>query len=198
MAWPAVKKPVLAKDFEASLETVAGMTWRPQFIVLHNTSIPTLKQRPDGFLKTHVEALESYYKNDRGWSGGPHYFIDDHCIWVFNPLTHPGVHSPSWNKVAIGIEMLGEYNVEPFTSGRGNLVRRNAVVAIAALSRKLGFKSDAWKFHMDDPKTDHDCPGTMARKDRANLVRDIQVEMNGLTTKPWQFPATDTSFKKIG
>ena len=194
--WPAVKKPILPADFEASLETVAGMTWRPQFIVLHNTSEPTLKQRPDGFTKSHIEALESYYKNDQRWSGGPHYFIDDHCIWVFNPLQYPGVHSPSWNKVAIGIEMLGEYNVEPFTVGRGAIVRDNAVVAIAALSKKFGFKPDAWKFHREDPRTDHDCPGTNAFRDRDGLVRDVSARMSVSKAHAWDFISPDSAFKK--
>lgn len=194
--WPAVKKPILPADFEGSLETVAGMTWRPQFIVLHNTSEPTLKQRPDGFTKSHIEALENYYKNDQRWSGGPHYFIDDHCIWVFNPLQYPGVHSPSWNKIAIGIEMLGEYNVESFESGRGLLVRRNTVIAMAALSKKLGFKPDGWKFHREDPRTDHDCPGTNAFKVRAALVSEIGAQMNVSKAHPWDLPLPDAAFKK--
>ena len=40
----------------------------------------------------------------KGWSGGPHLFIANDGIWEFNRLTKPGVHAPSWNKVALGVD----------------------------------------------------------------------------------------------
>jgi hypothetical protein len=207
MAWKGiVAKAFTAEQFRDYVDGLVWKDWKPQFITLHNTAAPSLAQRPDGFLKQHILNLEAYYRDNRGWSAGPHLFIDDHVIWVFTPLTTPGVHSPSWNSTAIGIEMLGDYAKEEFTSGRGKNVRANAVQAIAALSKKLGFKPDAWKFHVQDTRSDHDCPGIKARKDRDNLVRDISAAMNGPYTfpdkpiklPPWGLIFDDEEFLKKG
>ena len=83
--------------------------------------------------------FESYYKNECGWNGGPHLFIDDRAIWVFNDLTKRGTHSPSFNASRFGIEMLGDYDKEEFNSGRGRKVRDNTVAAMAILNNRLGF-----------------------------------------------------------
>src|SRR5215472_10964945 len=69
--------------------------------------------------------LEDFYKNQQKWSTGPHLSVADDLIWTFTPLTLSGVHSPSWNSVASGVEMVGDYNVEPF----GDVVCNNAVSA---------------------------------------------------------------------
>jgi hypothetical protein len=180
MAWKGiVGKPLTADEFDAHVYTLTWASWRPQFIVLHNTAVPSLAQRPDGFTAQHIRNLEAYYRDQQGWSGGPHLFIDDKRIWLFTPLTVSGVHSPSWNSKSIGIEMLGDYARESFTAGRGLLVRRNAVRAISALSRRLGYAADGWKFHVEDKASDHDCPGPLARKERSKLVQEIAALMKG-------------------
>src|SRR5713101_6160100 len=68
-----------------------------QFVVVHNTAIPSLAQRPHGFTHQHILNLEKYYRDQQKWSSGPHCFIDQNGIWVFTPLTVTGVHTPSWN-----------------------------------------------------------------------------------------------------
>ena len=156
-------------------------SWKPSFLVLHNTAVPSLAQRPNGLSIAHIRALENYYANEKGWSAGPHLFIDDHGIWVFTALTTTGVHSPSWNGTAIGIEMLGDYARESFTSGRGLEVRRNTVAAMAALNNVLRFEPGAFRFHVQDHRSDHDCPGILARAERGNLVAEIAVEMTRQT-----------------
>ena len=85
--------------------------------------------------------------------------IDDRAIWIFTPLEVPGVHSPSWNNVALGVEMLGDFSVESFKDGRGLAVRRNAVAAIATLSDCLSLQSSSLRLHKEDLKTTHQCPG---------------------------------------
>lgn len=182
MAWkPIVAKSVLAQDFRAYVRSLSWSDWKPEFIVLHNTASPSLAQRPDGFTLQSIRNLEAYYRDDKGWPSGPHLFIDDKQIWVFTPLTTPGTHSPSWNRVAIGIEMLGNYDSESFTTGRGLAVRYNASVAIGELSKALGFKADAYRFHMADPKTTHDCPGKLARAQRVDFTKEVGMVMSGST-----------------
>ena len=138
-------------DFDTYAHTLHWTSWRPSFIVLHNTGSPSLSDRPQGLTMQHILNLQAYYRDNQGWSGGPHLFIDDLQIWAFTPLTVPGVHSPSWNNVAIGIEMLGDYDKDIFNSGRGLNVCNNAVAAIATLSAVLGLDPTSMKLHREDP-----------------------------------------------
>ena len=179
MAWPVIGRSFSPEEFR---EYVKGLKWgdafRPTFTCLHNTASPSLAQRPAGLTKQHILNLQAYYRDEKGWNGGPHLFIDDKAIWVFNDLTKFGTHSPSWNGVALGIEMLGDFDCESFTSGRGLKVRANAVAAVAALNNALGFKADAFKFHIEDKKSDHACPGKLARAERSALIAEIAAAMN--------------------
>lgn len=180
MAWPVIGKAFTPAEFKTYVQ---GLTWgdafRPEGIALHNTASPSLAQRPDGLTHQQILNLQDYYKNTCKWNGGPHLFVDDKQIWVFNDLTKRGTHSPSWNATKIGIEMLGDFDCESFTNGRGRKVRDNAVAAMAILNNALGFKADAFKFHIEDKKTDHACPGKLARSERPALIAEINDAMAG-------------------
>ena len=161
-----------AVEFDAFCHTLQWTTWRPSFVVLHNTAAPALAQRPIGLTQQHIRDLEAFYRDTQGWSAGPHLFIDDHQIWAFTPLTTSGVHSPSWNKVALGIEMLGDYETEAFNAGRGLQVRSNTVEALATLCAVLGLAPETMKIHREDPLTTHACPGKNVRK--LEVIQQVQ------------------------
>jgi len=167
-------------DFYNYCNSLQWTTWRPSFIVLHNTYIPNLADKPNGFSSASINDFVLYYRDEQGWSGGPHLFIDDNHIWVFTPLTVPGVHAPSWNQVSLGVEMLGDYNQEPFDTGRGLKVRNNAIAALGILSSVLGFDPSGLRLHKEDPKTTHKaCPGKNVIKSQMILsVSDYILEMN--------------------
>ena len=172
MAWKGiVGKSFEPEDFESYCHTLHWITWRPSFIVLHNTAIPSLAQRKDGFTEQHIRNLEGFYRDKQKWSAGPHLFIDDKHIWVFTPLTMSGVHSPSWNKIALGIEMLGDYETESFSNGRGVAVRKNSISAMATLSAVLGLDPQTMKLHREDPETTHKCPGKQVGKDE--VIKEV-------------------------
>jgi N-acetylmuramoyl-L-alanine amidase CwlA len=158
--------------FDLYCQQLEWEEWRPQFIVLHNTASPSLAQRPNGLTRTHIGNLENHYKNENGWSAGPHLFIDDRQIHVFTPLTTPGVHSPSYNRVSIGAEMLGDFEKEAFDTGRGAKVRDNAVSAIASLCDRLSIDTATLRLHREDPKTTHSCPGKNVN--RASFVARVR------------------------
>jgi len=163
-------------EFDGYCHTLQWTAWRPSFIVLHNTAIPSLAQRPEGLTRQHIQSLEAFYRDTQGWKAGPHLFVDDRQIWVFTPLTVSGTHSPSWNKVALGIEMLGDFETEAFDSGRGLEVRKNAVAALATVSAILGIAPDTMRLHREDPLTTHACPGKNVRKlDVIQAVQDLMV-----------------------
>lgn len=151
--------------------------WRPQFVVLHNTSNPTLAMRPNGFTHAQIQNLADYYRG-MGWSAGPHCFVDQHGIWAFTPLWTPGVHSPSWNEVSWGVEVLGEYQSESAAKGPGANVVHNAVCCLATLHDVAGLDSHSLRPHHADPLTTHkDCPG------KNILISDIIERTHNLILK---------------
>lgn len=175
-----VAKAFTTEEFDAYCHDLKWEAWRPSFIVLHNTAIPSLAQRPNGFNANHMKGLEGFYRDTRGWSAGPHLFIDDKKIWVFTPLTVSGVHSPSWNKISLGVEMLGDYETEAFDSGRGRQVRSNTVAALATLSAILGLAPDSMRIHREDSRTTHLCPGKHVRKlEVIQEVEDLVMSRHG-------------------
>ena len=164
-----------AAQFDSYCHSLQWTAWRPSFIALHNTAVPNLAQRPNGFTAQHMQNFVSYYRDQKKWSAGPHLFIDDKKIWVFTPLTVSGVHSPSWNKLALGIEMLGNYATDDFKTGRGLAVRKNAVAAMASLSAVLGLDPATIRLHKEDMATTHDCPGKNVKK--AEVIAEVKALM---------------------
>lgn len=137
-----------------------SMMWSPRFVVLHNTAEPTLANWGDVSATMRMKGLAAYYRDEMGWGAGPHFFVSPDNIFPFSPLNHPGVHSPSWNGVAIGVEMVGDYNVEDFNSGSGLKVQELTLSLLTELYRQFGCDSNTLKFHKFDPKTTHKgCPG---------------------------------------
>jgi hypothetical protein len=173
MAWKQIVGEAFSCDeFDAYCHTLAWPAWRPSFIVLHNTGVPSLAQRHAGFTAAHMQGFVRYYRDEQRWSAGPHLFVDDQHIWAFTPLTMSGVHSPSWNKVALGVEMLGNYEDESFSEGRGFAVRTNAVAALATLTAVLGLDPEKLRLHREDPLTTHACPGVNVRK--LEVIQEVQ------------------------
>ena len=178
MSWKGiVGKSFTAEEFDSYCHTLQWFAWRPSFIVLHNTGSPSLAQRPKGLSLQHIKNLEVFFRDTQKWKAGPHLFIDDRQIWVFTPLTVSGTHSPSWNKLALGVEMLGDFEKEGFDSGRGLKVRENTVAALATLSAILGLDSASMRLHREDPLTTHACPGKNVRKlEIVQAVQDLLIQ----------------------
>ncbi len=155
-------------EFDHYVRTLNFAAWRLQFVVLHNTSNPKLSQWHSTPGAQRMQNLAHYYRDQQKWSAGPHLFVADDLIWAFTPLTTSGRHSPSWNMVSWGIEMVGEYETEVF----GNAVRDNAVAAMATLHAVLGRDPKTLRFHKEDPLTTHrTCPGKHV--DKINMIKRI-------------------------
>lgn len=143
-------------DFQSYLTTVHLDVWRPQFAVVHNTQLPKLSDWHKKPGDLHMQDLQNYYRDTMRWSAGPHLFIADDLIWVFTPLNTPGVHSPSWNGISWGVELVGDYDIEPLSDG----TRENAVIALASLHALARLDPQGLRIHKEDPKTTHTyCPG---------------------------------------
>jgi GH24 family phage-related lysozyme (muramidase) len=164
------------ESFREYVQSLIWDDWRPEFMVLHHTEDPSLALRPDGFTLQHILDLQAYYRDECGWSAGPHLFVDDGQIWVFTPLTTPGVHANSWNSCTLGVEMLGDFQREPFDTGRGSRVKANAVAAVAILSEALGLAPETIRLHRENGETEHYCPGENVDKEEfIRLVREYEA-----------------------
>jgi len=158
----AVWKGVVARAFDSTgfeqyAQGISLTDWRPRFLVLHNTAIPTFANWHNVSGQRRMNAFVRYYRDEQGWSAGPHLFVADDFIWVFTPLTTPGVHSPSWNWISWGVEVVGEYNTEQLAGA----VLDNAISALATLHEIGGLNPATLRLHKEDPLTTHtDCPGS--------------------------------------
>jgi len=179
MAIPFIGKRMTRKEFADYLNSLQFSTFSPTFVTLHHTASPSLAQRPQGFSHQHLLNLLSYYQDTLGWNGAPHVFIDDQGdgIIVFQRMDRRGVHAASFNSKSWGVEMLGYYDSESFDTGRGAVVRDNAMQALAIMCERLHVKADTIKFHRDDPKTTKTCPGMKVKK--SYVVNAVQEIMNG-------------------
>lgn len=167
-------KGIVGRSFtvEEFRQYVAGLKWnewRPEFIVLHNTEGLT---EPGGLSEQYIRDMEHEYRDINGWSAGPHLFVDSEKIWAFTSLLTPGVHANSWNNRTIGVEMEGDYDREPFDSGRGLMVQHNAVAGVAILSQAVRLNPDTVMFHRENGETTHHCPGSNVNK--AQFMQKVQ------------------------
>jgi hypothetical protein len=161
-----------ATGFNDYLATVTFSMWRPQFVVVHNTYIPSLLKWHEVSGHQRMLGFESYYRDQMHWSAGPHLFVADDLIWVFTPLNTSGIHSPSWNAISWGVELVGDFSKEPFIGP----ARDNAVFALAALHKLAGLDPQALRLHKEDIKTTHkNCPGPNVIK--AELIQRISDRM---------------------
>jgi hypothetical protein len=168
-----VGKSFTPDGFSEYVSTISFPAWRPQFVVLHNTAVPKLADWHSVSGDVRMQNLERFYRDVQQWSAGPHLFVADDLIWVFTPLNVSGVHSPSWNSIAWGVEMVGDYAAEPFSPA----VRENALNALATLHAALGLNPETLRLHKEDPKTTHVCPGKNVVK--AEIIQGIHDKLTG-------------------
>jgi len=180
MTWRGRTEPLQLESIEEFRSYLRGLDyangWRPSGIVQHNTASPTLEQWWTGSTppEQRMENMISYYRDDQGWSAGPHAFVDGKDIWVLTDFNVSGVHSPSWNGSRLGIEMVGDYDIESDEEGMGAKVLQLTTALFGECCMFFGWEpnGDIIKQHKEDPQTDHDCPG-------ANVVK--QEFLNDVT-----------------
>ncbi|MCI0693339.1 N-acetylmuramoyl-L-alanine amidase [candidate division KSB1 bacterium] len=143
-------------DFDHYVRQLNFGNWRPQFVVLHNTFKPRFSEWHNITGRERMKNFEHYYRDEQRWSAGPHLFVADDLIWVFTPLITSGVHSPSWNRFSWGVEMVGDYDMEPVNVN----VFDNTIAALTTLHAAIGLDTQTLHLHKEDPETTHDsCPG---------------------------------------
>lgn len=174
-------------------------TWC-KFITLHNTSSPSLglwaKNRVKWSAVDLCKNMESGWRS-LGWHTGPHYLVTpevDFPIFELSDPSAPGVHASCFNSMSIGIEMVGEFNLESFSMGPGAAVRDSSVLLLAALHNRLGLSPNphvvgksGLHFHRECIHDHHDCPGKNVN--RADLIIRVQNKMADLKSGDHMPPA---------
>lgn len=187
MAWRGIVDKSFSPDaFETYVSTLKFDSWRPQFVVVHNTGSPDRKTW-DGWQRRNPPIsdeqwgrnLEGYYRDTMKWSGCPHIFVTPAGILAMNPLTLRGTHSPSWNAISWGVETVGDFDSDPFEGSiKDNLVATLAILHAAAGLSLLPYERgrSGLHFHKEDPASTHKhCPGKNLGK--ASLIKAVQAEI---------------------
>lgn len=189
MTWtPIVRKAFKLSELKPYIESLSFTNFKPSLIVWHNTALPTIQQweksaqqdKADGRIPgiTRIRNLENYFKS-MGWSSGPHWFVYGDVVWAFTPSNMKGTHSPSWNGISIGIEMIADFDKEDDETGTGLLIKKNTIALTAMLCEKLQLNPEtAIKLHKEDKKTTHDCPGKNIAVDKEKMI-DAVLEYMG-------------------
>jgi len=148
-------------DVESLREELTGVDlgWA-QGVTIHHTAYPNLDMRPKGFTVQLIRNAAWGYKNDRGFSAGPHLFVDEDQAFGMCPLGRPGVHAKSFNQTHIGVELLGDYDSNyEVNSARGRQVVANGARIVAAICVSQNWDESSVNMHRNDPKTSKTCPG---------------------------------------
>ena len=93
MTWRGIvgKSFTSIDDFSAYVDTVQFNLWRPKFVVVHNTSAPDLatyakwQARGNPSDEQWALNLQGYYRDQMGWSAGPHLFVTPRSIIASSP-----------------------------------------------------------------------------------------------------------------
>lgn len=174
-----------AQGFLAYLDSIKFGSWKPSYVVVHHTGAPTLKNWQDWQTRKSpisdaqwLKNLAAYYGNNLGWSSGPQFFFTPNNFCVLSPPERRGIHAASFNANSWGVEMVGNFDVEPW----GGAYREKYIEGLACLHMATGLALDPFvrgksglHFHRDDPKTSKTCPGTKVAK--VTMIAEIKAAM---------------------
>lgn len=174
-------QPYTPEEFEKYVKSLGQPPMWVQFMTLHNTGAPSMaswkanpKTVPAGLERTRQRLRNvTHGYQQQGWRGGPHLFIDDDFIWTFTPLHIQGTHSPSWNKMAWGIEVVGDFDREQVSQTQW----ANSVAAFAILHEWRGLDPETIRSHKEDKRTTHDCPGKFLHGRKDEFIDSVKRAM---------------------
>lgn len=150
------------KSLEQYLSTIKKPEWC-KAVTFHHTESPTLAQRPEGLQIRDIEIISKCYTRN----ACPHLFIDENKIFGMCDFRKKGYHASSFNNLAIGIFVLGNYDSEDPKNGRGLECWQTAAEAARLLLEwlEIGASEETILFHRDGPGEIGSCPGKKVEKD---------------------------------
>ena len=156
---------ITADQIRGVLAATTPSSFQPKYGVLHNTDSPDIalyhkwmtagKPTPEQWGRN----LASYYSG-LGWNSMPHAFVlPDGRVLLGSPFNVQGTHSPSWNRISIGIEMVGNFDREAFA---GTPTEKTAIALFGELCRHFDWEPDHYirgvrgvHLHREDVATTH-------------------------------------------
>jgi hypothetical protein len=143
-------------------------------ITIHHTYRPTQAQWRGA---RSMEALRRFYIA-KGWSAGPHLFLAPDGIWSATPLAVPGVHAGRCNSDHIGIEIVGDFDLQPW----GAVLSERVYSLLALLCQWGGIPVEKIQGHRECLHN-KSCPGA------AISMVDVRSEMRTRVLIPDNRPA---------
>jgi hypothetical protein len=137
-------------DYANALLPFAVPSWI-EGVTLHHTYRPT---QADWRGRKSMDALERFYRDTKKWSAAPHLFLAPDGIWAGTPLSHPGVHAGACNSVMIGLEIVGDFDKQPWDLG----LRERVYALLVLLLHWMGKDERAVVGHRECLKN-KSCPG---------------------------------------
>lgn len=118
----------------APISTNQASWWNRNEAGLNNDQIKS-KRKPQ------LDSIKNYYVG-KGWTTGPHLFIDEKWIWLFTPMYDIGTHAASGNSYhdasglhySIGIETVGYFEYYGWPESMQKLLQ----IAVQSLQARLG------------------------------------------------------------
>lgn len=118
----------------APISTNQASWWNRNESGLNNDQIKA-KRKPQ------LDSIKNYYVG-KGWTTGPHLFIDEKWIWLFTPMYDVGTHAASGNSYhdasglhySIGIETVGYFEYYGWPESMQKLLQ----IAVQSLQARLG------------------------------------------------------------
>lgn len=155
-----IKQFKTVAEFESHIKMLALPDWT-KGVVIHHTwkPVPT-----DWRGEKTMNALKKYYEG-LTWNAGPHLFIcigspnpADDGIWQLTPLNAKGIHAGECNNTTWGVEIVGNYDLAPWSKELKKLVYETLAVLLQKINVKSVVKA-VLRGHREcnSPKT---CPGS--------------------------------------
>ena len=151
-----------------------------EFGALHNTGSPNMAQQratKGGASQRMKNAKVDVDKRLKG-KGANYWVFETGEIGRACALPEKGIHSPSWNKKAFGIEMVADFDGTDDPESKGGAVIFDTTAFIfATILKKCGLPHTAIKLHKEDTATTHDCPGKLVSKTK--FIARVKEYMDG-------------------
>ena len=171
-------------DFEKYLSDIVKPEWT-KTLVIHHTWKPV---ESDWNGMSTMKGIKNYYEK-LGWDSGPHLFVcigspdaKNDGIWLMSNLEEKGIHANECNSVSWGLEIVGNYDVKPWS----DKLKKYLYELFPVILKKLEITSVTMKNlkghrECNSPKT---CPGKKIDMDVVrNDVQKIMFPAIGVVTR---------------
>lgn len=155
------------EELEAYLREIGKPSWCLG-VTIHHTLIPTIAQWRG--LST-MKGMARHYEEVLGWDRGPNLFIAPDGFWEGTPLTTRGIHAGQCNSNRLGIEIVGNYDLNHWQEP----MRSRVWEALIAIHRIWRIDPNLLRGHREC-LPNKSCPGSAINLDIVR--RDLKTKLS--------------------